>query len=89
MRWFLRSAFACAAIYSALAAWLLIKVIDTPDGESATAGVLVVGAPWIWSGIFGSNNYWLAIPMNAVTLYFLIVFSVAIYQRGLKADPDK
>jgi hypothetical protein len=84
VRWFLRSALACAAIYSALAAWLLIKALDTPDGVSASAGVLVVGAPWIWSGIFG-RYYWLAIPMNAVTLYFLIVLSVAIYQKGLQS----
>jgi hypothetical protein len=84
VRWFLRSAFACAVIYSALAAWLLIKVLDTPDGVSASAGVFVVGAPWIWSGIFG-RYYWLAIPMNALTLYFLIVLSVAIYQKGFQS----
>jgi hypothetical protein len=83
MRWFLWPAFVLAVVYSALASWLLSVALRGPSGVDASAGLFIVGAPWIWTGIFG-RYYWLAIPMNGLTLYFLIILAVAAYQHGFR-----
>ena len=68
------------AVYCAVATWLLIGASHNPDSEAVTAGWLIFGAPWTWSGVLG-RYYWLALPLNALTLYLLVVLVVAAYRK--------
>jgi len=80
MRLFCWPALLVATVYGAVATWLLIGVSHDPDPEAVTAGWLIFGAPWTWSGVLG-RYYWLAVPLNALTLYLLIVLVVVAYRK--------
>ena len=51
-----------------------------PDPEAVTAGWLIIGAPWIWTGFLG-QRYWLVVPLNGLTLYVLIVLGFTAYRK--------
>jgi hypothetical protein len=53
-----------------------------PDPESATVAWLIFGAPWSWSGVLGPY-YWLAVPLNGLTLYLVIVFCFVVYRKTI------
>ena len=66
-------------IYFGLAISLLVGISRDSDPEAVTVGWLIVAAPWIWTGVFG-EHYWLAVPLNAMTLYVLLLSGSAIYR---------
>jgi len=82
MRPVLLPALVVATIYTVVATWLLVWLTRNTDGEGATYLWLLIGAPWIWSGILG-GYYWLAVPLNGLTLYFLIVLGFAAYRAAI------
>ena len=82
MRVFLWPALALAVVYTAIATWLLVGLTHDRDPESVTAGWLIIGAPWSWSGVLG-RYYWLAVPLNGLTLYVLIVLGFAVCRKAV------
>jgi hypothetical protein len=78
LRLFSWTAFVIASVYTALVTWLLIGVSRDGDPESVTAGWAVFGFPWIF--LLG-RGYWFAIPLNALTVYFVVVGALAAYRK--------
>ena len=83
MRLFWWPALVLALVYTAVAASLLLRISGNADGEEITATWLVIGAPWIWSGILGTY-YWMSVPLNGLTIYFLALTIFSAY-RALRA----
>ncbi len=71
-RWFRKLPFWTAAAYALLTTCILLSLSDHGDAEEVTAGWLVFAAPWIWTGLLGSHS-WLAVPLNATSLYIVMV----------------
>ena len=83
MRLFWWPALVLAVVYTAIAALWLLRISGTADGEEITAAWLVIGAPWVYSGVLGTS-YWLAVPLNGLTLYFLVLAIFSAY-RALRS----
>ena len=51
-------ALALALVYTAVATGLLVGLSRDRDPEAVTAAWLIIGAPWIWSGVLGRVIGW-------------------------------
>jgi hypothetical protein len=82
LRLFSWTALIIASVYTALVTRLLIGISRDGDPEAQTAGWIVFGLPWI---LVCGPYHWFAIPLNAVTLYFLVVAILAVSVRAFRA----
>jgi hypothetical protein len=81
-RLFSWTAFVVALVYSASITWLLIENSHNVDGEAITVAWMVFGFPWIFVvGAVLKNYFWLAIPLTALTVYFLILAGLAAFRN--------
>jgi hypothetical protein len=68
-------ALAVSLVYAALVTWVLIGVSRDGDGEEKAAAWIIFGLPWI---LGCGRYYWLAVPLNAATVYFVVVGIMSI-----------
>jgi hypothetical protein len=69
-----------ASLYAVAETWLLATVLQSSDPKEATFGLLIFGLPWsMFGGAFGAY-YWLIVPLNVITVYFLVLLARLIYR---------
>src|SRR5579864_9515127 len=79
---FSRAALLIASVYSVLVTWALIETSRTGDAESVTVGWSILGPPWVFAV---GHLYWLAIPLNALTVYILVILGLAVCRAAFKS----
>jgi len=81
-RLFSWTALVVASVYAACITWLLIGISHETDGEGGSFGWLIVGFPGIF--VVGGDHRWFAIPLNALTVYFIVLGGRAAFRSVSK-----
>jgi len=75
-RLFSWAALVVASVYAVCITWVLSGTAPT-DGEAIAVGWVILAFPWI---LVVRGHPWFAIPLNALTLYFLVLAGHAVFR---------
>jgi hypothetical protein len=70
--------------YTALVTGLLVYSSYSPDPEAVIVW-LFFGLPWSMVAFLFGRFYWIIVLLNALTLYFGIIFGIALYRKYRKS----